>query len=67
MQVSVHGETVPVPSRFVQEIVHEYLHEYTNAAEHAAIQIWASIHRHKGDPTWCYGRDTFGCTVDMRA
>lgn len=33
-------------------LVDEYEREYENAIAYAAIQVWASIQRHAGDPRW---------------
>lgn len=44
--------------------VAEHRREYANAQVFAAVQIWASIQRHDGDPCWSWGRDPEGTIVE---
>lgn len=55
----VHRPRTQYRARRVQgcdgaDIIAEYTAEYALAVEVAAAQIWASIHRYEGDPTFEY-------------
>lgn len=45
---------VITPYDTADAILVEYATEYHEACWYAAIQIWASIKRHKGEPNWRY-------------
>lgn len=48
--VALVGESWCMP--FDGSLIDEYAREYADAQAMAAIQIWASMHRHDGDPRW---------------
>ena len=51
---AVSGQLLAAVQEAYTGIIWEYEFEYNSAQVYAAIQIWASIQRHAGDPRWEY-------------